>query len=443
MVQASVDNEFLRQFYRTLSLGPLEPDDPRYVELYDPGNDPVEHLTTTVEWAVDPSTQLLMGYRGTGKTTQILRLRRRLEQSGYRVYHVDVEAYLNTALPVDVIDYLLFVAGALSDQLEEDGSLEATGFWQRVKDRFGEWGIEGASLGLPGDLGSVDLKRNLKEDPSFLQQLRSSAAGHLGRLVQEVREFLSELRDGGNGDLVLLVDSTDHYQGSALNAEHVQASVQALFTDHQDKVKLPVHSVYTVPPYLKARAKNITNYYGTGALSVIPEVPLRHPGVDDPDPAGIATLKKVVDARGDWRRLVDDANLERLILLSGGHVRDLLRMLAELTRRSRNRPIPADDELIDQVIAQMTNEALPIADEDARWLARIAEDHTSGLERNEDIPALARFLNQGLVLCYYNGGEWYDVHPLIRDQVLHQAEQLASRYQAAEDGRQASTENAP
>ena len=62
------DDGFLRDFYRELTLGPLEPGDPRYVALYDGGPDPVERLMTTIEWSIGPSTQLLMGYRGTGKT---------------------------------------------------------------------------------------------------------------------------------------------------------------------------------------------------------------------------------------------------------------------------------------------------------------------------------------------------------------------------------------
>ena len=33
----------------------------------------------------------------------------------------------------------------------------------------------------------------------------------------------------------------------------------------------------------------------------------------------------------------------------------------------------------------------------------------------------ARFLDTHLVLCYRNGAEWYDVHPLVRDLVLEQA----------------------
>lgn len=222
-----------------------------------------------------PQHPALLGYQGTGKTTQLRRLRRQLEAAGYRVFYLDVEDYLNTALQVDVADYLLFLAGALSDLLEDEepnGQPRGKGFWERIKSRFGEWGLDGVSLGMPAGLGSIDLKRNLKDDPTFLERLRKGAAGYLAHLTEEVRTFLAEVGQRLGNKAVLLVDSTDHFQGSTLNAEEVQASVQALFANHHDKLKLPVHSVYTVPSYLKARFKNIVNLYGGGALTVVPAI---------------------------------------------------------------------------------------------------------------------------------------------------------------------------
>lgn len=39
---------------------------------------------------------------------------------------------------------------------------------------------------------------------------------------------------------------------------------------------------------------------------------------------------------------------------------------------------------------------------------------------------LARFFDTHLVLCYRNGDEWYDVHPLVSEQVCKQAAALDS-----------------
>jgi hypothetical protein len=231
---------------------------------------------------------------------------------------------------------------------------------------------------------------------------------------------------GAAGQLVVLVDSTDHFQGSSINAVQVESSVQALFTNHYDKLQLPVHAVYTVPPYLKTRAPNLQGLYGGGALTVIPIVRVRRRADGQPDRRGTDLLRRVVEKRGDWQRLLggEPAPLERLILLSGGHFRELLRMLAELTRRARNRSLPLGDDVVEGVIQQARNEMLPIADNDARWLARVAETQFASLPDTSDVPDLARFLDHGLVFVYRNGEEWYDVHPLVKDYVIRQVAEL-------------------
>jgi hypothetical protein len=42
---------------------------------------------------------------------------------------------------------------------------------------------------------------------------------------------------------------------------------------------------------------------------------------------------------------------------------------------------------------------------------------TTCLEKDADLPTLAHFLDNRLVLNYRNGSDWYDVHPLLRELV--------------------------
>jgi hypothetical protein len=142
--------------------------------------------------------------------------------------------------------------------------------------------------------------------------------------------------------------------------------------------------------------------------------------------AGIDALKKVITARGDWMRLLGTPErLHSLIMSSGGHLRDLLRILAEIIRRADR--LPVSDHSIESAVNQIKNESLPIADQDAVWLARIASTNRASLAVASQLPDLARFLDTHLVLCYRNGDEWYDVHPLIREEVEAQSLDVARR----------------
>ncbi|MFO0659155.1 MAG: hypothetical protein U0165_04905 [Polyangiaceae bacterium] len=71
---------FRTQFFRSLAMEALEPDDERYVALYEleelKDNDPVELLKFAIDANDPPTVQLLSGFRGTGKSTELRRLER-------------------------------------------------------------------------------------------------------------------------------------------------------------------------------------------------------------------------------------------------------------------------------------------------------------------------------------------------------------------------------
>ncbi len=112
--------------------------------------------------------------------------------------------------------------------------------------------------------------------------------------------------------------------------------------------------------------------------------------------------------------------------MSGGHLRDLLRLTAEVLRRAQSVPVSAD--VVDGAIRAIRAEMLPIADDHARWLGRIATTREAELASVSQMSDLAAFLDSHVVLCFKNGAdEYYDVHPLIRDRILKQAKDLRER----------------
>jgi hypothetical protein len=281
------------------------------------------------------------------------------------------------------------------------------------------------------------VKANLKSDPTFKQDLQKRMEGHIGALVKDVHKFFQDrvkdlkARHGDDTEVVLIVDSMEHVRGTSLNAEGVQASVETLFIGHGERLQLPsMHTIYTVPPYLAVRAKNLGGLYGYGAVQVFPAIKIRHDhGEVHFD--GIDALKRVVAKRGDWKQLLgDEALLEEVILASGGNIRDLLRILSEIIRRANS--LPVGERVVRRAISQMRSEFLPIAETDAVWLAEIAKTHEARLPATDKLPELTRFFDTHVVLCYRNDGDWYDVHPLIRDVVLAQAEEIAQRKKKAE-----------
>jgi hypothetical protein len=283
------DFPFLKRFFQSATDEPLEAGDPRYVPLYTDStvlrDDPVELLARAIRFSAGQSIQLLSGFRGTGKTTELKRLESRLVEEGYKVVFLNMDFYVNTSGPVDVSDFLMAVAGAFGEALAAPEHLARDttreGYWERLAAFFTRTNIT-----LP-DISASGIKANLKSDPTFRQDLQRRMEGHLGALVADVRKFFEDsvkaikARHGDETEVVLLVDSLEHIRGTYTNARQVQESVETLFAGHADKLKLPnLHVVYTVPPYLKARSMNLGMLYGLGAVQVFPAIKVRdHQGV--------------------------------------------------------------------------------------------------------------------------------------------------------------------
>ncbi len=437
------ENLFLRDFFRAVADRALEPNDDFYVPIYEDKNvadrDPVELLARGIEWQPGESVQLLSGFRGTGKSTELRRLARQLQRAGNMEALCDIEDYVDLSTPIDVSDFLMAVMGAFGEAvgqrhlLGEDPARE--GYWERSIAFLKNTKISLEDLKLKLDLPGApgEIKASLKSDPTFKRKLQETMAGHLGALVEDVRQYVLEVvrklkeKHGDATEVVLLVDSLEHLRGTLTNAEEVHRSAETLFGSHAEKLHLPnLHVVYTVPPFLKVRYPNLGALYAPGGLRLLPAVKLRNRGTGDPREEILEILARVVEARGDWRRLLGKRQLlNELIRHSGGHLRDLLRLVGEVIRRAENLPVEAST--VDAAIAQIRNEFLPIANEDAVWLRQVAESHSAELQSADRLPHLARFFDTHMILCYHNGREWYDVHPLIADTVEEQADRQATR----------------
>lgn len=443
------DIEFRKRFFRDVTDKPLDPDDPRYEPLYTDGSlaetddDPVELMAWSIESTPGESVQLLSGFRGTGKTTELQRLKQRLEGK-YLVVSTDLDDYLNHTTKVDVSDFLMILAGAFSDALGAPHLLGSNpareSYWERLTAFLTKTRIEFDGItakASPSGVG-VDLKANLQSDPTFKQELQKQMSGHIGAFVADLRSYLEgcvkllKQVHGDEREIVFIVDSIEHIRGTSINALEVQASLEELFVGQSDKLRLPnLHVIYTIHPYLKVRAANLGGLYEPGGVRVLPTVKVREVKTGKPFQPGLDALERVVQRRGDWERLLGSrAVLDRLILESGGHLRDLLRIIAEVLRRASSLPVP--ERTVEAALSSIRNEFLPIADADAIWLARIAETHEASLADVSRLPDLARFLDTHLVLCYWNGREWYDVHPLVRETVIAQAAGLEAEKPRAE-----------
>jgi hypothetical protein len=180
-----------------------------------------------------------------------------------------------------------------------------------------------------------------------------------------------------------------------------------------------------VPPWLKIRSPGVSKLYDGGYL--LPCVKVRQRMGETFD-AGLDVLREIVAKRGDWHRLfASEADLNHVLLETGGFLRDLFGALKGMMMSAADKgEAPLDRSAIDLELSELRNGYLPISIADALWLHKVARSHEAELPEHGELPGLSRYFDTHLLLCYRNGEEWYDLHPLIRETV----ERLAEREQA-------------
>jgi hypothetical protein len=338
------------------------------------------------------------------------------------------EDYLNMHEPLNVVDVLFFLVGAISDQAVEYDLIErGDSATSRGWSRLWEWlsnlprrtDLTGAEVSttLPGTKAS--LKAELRRDPAFVAQLRDFLHGRLSELVEQANQIVGDLVDDmrqhwQNGEwkgLVVIVDSLDHNRAvDSEKFQQVRRALMNLFDKDYDNLRLAdCRTVFTLPMHVQIAAakavRRVTNLRVTDRD--------RKPNTDGLTAAREVLLRRAPDGRLD--RLLDNDAVNRVVLASGAHLRILLGLVMEVVTQAES--LPVDDATVTAAIQQIRNGMLPLADDQRVKLRRVAESHQLPLPSQDDWDVVATLLDQHFVLGYQNGEPWYDVHPLLHGEI--------------------------
>ncbi|ATB30084.1 hypothetical protein [Melittangium boletus] len=434
----------LKTFFQSLQDRPLEPDDAFYVAIQQqihPDADPIIEMHTSIRWSESSSVHLLSGQRGSGKSTELRRLRKLLLPDECDVVLLDMRDYMNMTRPVEITDFLVSVMAALTDALENvDKDFLRDLFKTRILDFLStRMKIDAPKAELSLGPLKLGLGASLREDPSFKGRLQESLRGHVAQVVKQAHDFavevVAELRKKtGREDrkLVLLVDSVEQLRAEAADeASAMYKSVEELFSGHAAALNIPhVHMVYTIPPYLVPLAPSVGRVLGGGSIFTLTSLKVR--GRDGQETSeGLALMERIMQQRHSaWRTVFTQTQLHRMALSTGGDLRDFFRLARNcLVKAASNTKssLPLADTVLSDSENHLRREMLPLAEADKKWLRRIQKTKKPGLEEIDHLPQLARFLDTHLVLNYRNGEDWYDVHPLLWDELKSDARDDSAR----------------
>ncbi len=442
----------IKKFYqatnpsRTLDI--QNPDDEKYYIDFSSvrGGQIIEELKNRIAWADDNefTCNLFTGHIGCGKSTELLRLKKELEDEGFHVVYFESDEDLDIG-DVDISDILLAIARRVSQSLEAEQSQEKSEFFQdllqKAKSLFLneiQLSAEGQIPGV-GDLGieiaddvtvnfstaigkiSATTKKNRDLHDRLRAYLEPKTDGLLTVLNQGLFEPTAEkLQELEKQGLVVIIDNLDRL----LKIERASGRFQPqyIFADRgADLTRLHCHVIYTMPLTLRySNDYNLIKERFKGLPTVLPMVPVKsRDGLDHNQ--GMELLRQMVLARVDQEgnNLPDEMiqevfdspeTLDYLCQISGGHVRNLLIILRSWISKDRKFPL-SRKKLEAVVVAQRTEILQGITEDEWELMRRVKREKQ--IAGDDDYEKL---IHNRFVYEYRDQeGAWYDVNPVLQE----------------------------
>jgi hypothetical protein len=400
--------------------------DPRYVDSREARGSEKTFTRLARKFGWDPVSNvffapyekhiLFFGHIGIGKTTELRRYAGQLNASKrFYVVEVDVLAKLDRN-NLQYTEVLMAMAETLLERLHGDGVALAAEALVPLRHWFGnvvetqtttkELSAELKTVaegggGIPGLIKllatfTAAFKTGSSQKSEWQRKIRNdftTLAQAFNTLIRQAEAHL--VREARAERLLFLIDGTDKMRGEDTQQFFVQDAEQLL--------AIETLVIYTAPLHLK--------YDGLlgGKLDadiVLPMIKLyqRDGGRFE---AGWRTMCRLLLLRADRCLFASDAEVDRLVEFSGGHPRELLRLLKLCCELAEDR--------IDASVVQTAIEKLAA---DYRYFLKPADYALLKTIDNNPVDAgndeQAQELLHRLALLQYNDGTWRRSHPVVR-----------------------------
>ena len=347
----------LKEIPSRIALAPLHHNDPRYIELSDARSSiELDKFQLEIRDASSEDNRYakiaFTGPRGSGKSTELLRLKEELSDQFVPVYfqisnhvlrecnHIDLFVWLverlirrfseekwpvNADTVIKISDWFAMKCLDNPDAVKEEIRSEAGTDFQA------EYGFYWMPVMLLNRIKSMMIA-NIAHRENVIKKLHTYTTEmifYINMLLDVTCKTLKKLDKPP--DLLIIIDNLDHM---------LPATGQKLFFDCADFLKsLRAHFIFTVPYAIRLPPFHITDSFEhCFILSHIQTVTSRNREKKE----GVNTLVNIIKGRMDINKLFKDENDARFLAkMSGGNIRDLMTLLhqAQLAARSQKKTI--------------------------------------------------------------------------------------------------------
>jgi len=424
------DFDFLRDLYNAFDpFQPLPVGDSAYVDCnaVRGDGDILQAVGREILLSARKTCQLYAGHRGAGKSTELLRLQKHLNDQGFFVVYFAAEEEDIDPEDVQYTDILLACTKNILAAFKNLDSQPVLYWlkerWEDLKDLL-QTQISFEELSLEVQVSQfAKITTKMRSEPNERRKIRDKINPHTTTLTEALNKFIQNAKKNlppGYSDLVLIADNLDRIV--PIIQPDGRSNHDQIFIDRQNQLKaLDCHLVYTVPISLlySDRATSLTEIYGTP--QVLPMIMVKtpdnqpyQPGIDKVIEILKKRLEKVDPSRDIISLFENQDSLNQLCLMSGGHARNLLLLMKQALEYTNTLPI--SKRALQRSISELRNTYKDTIHAN-QWEALANVFRTKEIVNNE---LYRNLLFNRPILEYHSQNEegeiqrWYDIHPLIR-----------------------------
>lgn len=369
----------------------------------------------------------IAGQRGNGKSTILNNLKNRnqeFEQS-YEIRHIQAMEVFDIS-EVDIVDILLVIGFDLIDNNKLDGAKT-----KELRDKFanklqelqelssGE--LEKTSLEANSTLKQGNVEGNLSTKVSFFSYFSAdSKLSAIYKTDKHIREEAKTRYRFKTKDLLNTInDLIDQYKRLSNSPKEILLILDGLERlsnmENTDKIfkediallrDVKCFKIITMPLYLKEQI-DINDIKPIDFTMEIKDGKIKN----------IDKLKILIEKRLENNALMTPEAIELAVTMSGGNIRQLLQIIQRASTEA------TDIFETDRVDVPEVKSAIKILKGDyaartqihSKFLHKIKTTHT--IEDEHDYSSLAKTIRDGLVFAYFNGTVYYDINPIIAENL--------------------------
>ncbi len=389
---------------------------------------PIQDIYEACKMPSDKNAFLLLGHRGSGKSTELNRMAEKLRTEGYYVESVQcaLDLDLNNIIYTDLLilmgNALLKIAEEHDCELGNDLEERIVKYWTVEEEKCQEIGM-GTDVTLSGEISAgtkgllskiLDFMVSLKSDLKFNEETRTVYREKVSRRASEWINIMTEIADtlteyNDQKQPIIIFEDLDKLNPE--DAGKIFYSYSAILSG----VSFPIIYTFPISMSYETRFGSLDGYFKRKTLPMIKVKKID--GTDNDN--GICTIKHIVEKRMDLS-LLDDFVLELIIKKTGGSIRDLFSIIvSSATRAIRRQAETISMEDVSIALEQLkTSLTRRIDSRHYEFLAKIYSDKKYK-EQISDKNMLWEMLQASVVL-EYNSKRWHDVHPLVGEFLAEQ-----------------------